>query len=97
MVDELAYIVAGELPAELGSLNVVEINVTDNYLIGPIPNSMFNISTLLMMGLSFNKFSGHLPSTMGLSLPNLELLHLADNKLSGVIPSSITNSSNLLL
>lgn len=45
MVDELAYIVAGELPAELGSLNVVEINVTDNYLIGPIPNSMFNIST----------------------------------------------------
>ncbi|CAI9786690.1 unnamed protein product [Fraxinus pennsylvanica] len=96
-VGELTYIVAGELPAELGNLNVVEINVADNHLMGPIPFSIFNISTLLMMGLSFNNFSGHLPSTMGLSLPNLELLHLADNRLSGVIPSSITNSSKLTI
>ncbi|KAL2513319.1 putative LRR receptor-like serine/threonine-protein kinase [Abeliophyllum distichum] len=87
----------GELPAELGNLNLVEINVFDNDLIGPIPFTMFNISTLLMLGLSNNQFSGHLPSTMGLSLPNLELLHLANNIFSGVIPSSITNSSKLTI
>ncbi|KAL0365833.1 UNVERIFIED_CONTAM: Receptor protein kinase-like protein ZAR1 [Sesamum radiatum] len=37
--------IVGELPAELGNLNLVEINVRNNVLTGAIPFSMFNIST----------------------------------------------------
>ncbi|KAL2538894.1 putative LRR receptor-like serine/threonine-protein kinase [Forsythia ovata] len=50
-----------------------------------------------MMELSANQFSGHLPSTIGLSLPNLEELYLGNNRLTGVIPSSITNASILTI
>ncbi|KAL2513234.1 putative leucine-rich repeat receptor-like protein kinase [Abeliophyllum distichum] len=50
-----------------------------------------------MMELSGNQFSGHLPSTIGLSLQNLEELYLGDNTLTGVIPSSITNASILTI
>ncbi|KAK2981357.1 hypothetical protein RJ640_013148 [Escallonia rubra] len=38
---------------------------------------------------------GHLPSSMGLGLPNLETLFLGRNELSGIIPSSISNSTRL--
>ncbi|KAL2513238.1 putative LRR receptor-like serine/threonine-protein kinase [Abeliophyllum distichum] len=57
--------------------------------------SMFNISTLEIMDVTANYFSGYLPSTMGFSLPNLQELYLSGNRLSGVIPSSITNASKL--
>ncbi|KAL9144750.1 hypothetical protein ABFS82_14G316300 [Erythranthe guttata] len=58
---------------------------------------MFNISTMEMMDFSTNQFSGQLPSTIGLSLPSLQLLYLHSNKLSGRIPSSISNISGLTL
>ncbi|KAL0369211.1 UNVERIFIED_CONTAM: putative LRR receptor-like serine/threonine-protein kinase [Sesamum calycinum] len=87
--------IRGELPAELGNLNLVQINVHNNVLSGAIPFSMFNISTVTMLELSANHFSGQLPSTFGLSLPNLLELYLSDNKLSGAIPSYITNASSL--
>ncbi|KAL7086289.1 hypothetical protein ACP275_14G330000 [Erythranthe tilingii] len=56
---------------------------------------MFNISTIQMMELSANQFSGQLPSAIELSLPNLQQLYLGRNKLSGLIPSFITNASSL--
>ncbi|KAL2538656.1 putative LRR receptor-like serine/threonine-protein kinase [Forsythia ovata] len=89
------YIVAGELPAELGNLNLLEFNVHRNGLSGSIPFSMFNISTLEIVDMDGNYFSGYLPSMMGFSLPDLEVLYLSGNRLSGVIPSSITNASKL--
>ncbi|KAL2538753.1 putative LRR receptor-like serine/threonine-protein kinase [Forsythia ovata] len=91
------YIVAGELPAELGNLNLVRFNIHSNRLSGSIPFSMFNLSTLEMVDVTTNYFSGYLPSTMGFSLPNLQRLYLGGNRLSGVIPSSITNASKLTI
>ncbi|KAL2513426.1 putative LRR receptor-like serine/threonine-protein kinase [Abeliophyllum distichum] len=69
--------VDGELPDELGNLKLEKVNVHNNSLFGTIPISMFNISTMKMMELSANQFSGHLPSTIELSLPNLEELNVA--------------------
>ncbi|KAL2514807.1 LRR receptor-like serine/threonine-protein kinase FLS2 [Forsythia ovata] len=83
----------GEFPAELGNLNLVEFSVHSNGLSGSIP--IFNISTLEIMDMAGNYFSGYLPSTMGFSFPNLQGLYLGGNRLSGVIPSSITNASKL--
>ncbi|KAL8482262.1 hypothetical protein ACS0TY_028424 [Phlomoides rotata] len=56
------------------------MDLQGNYLKGSIPSSIFNISTLEMLQVSFNQFEGTLPSTMGISLFNLEELHLSGNR-----------------
>ncbi|KAL8482266.1 hypothetical protein ACS0TY_028428 [Phlomoides rotata] len=58
------------IPGEIGSLSKLS----------SIPSSIFNISTLEMLQVSFNQFEGTLPSTMGISLFNLEELHLSGNR-----------------
>ncbi|KAM7515062.1 hypothetical protein LguiA_004645 [Lonicera macranthoides] len=85
----------GTLPSEVGKLNLEILNLGQNSLTGLIPFEIFNISTIIVIYLSFNHFSGHLPSSMGLWTPNLEGLYLSDNSLSGSIPSSISNASKL--
>nr|GLL44369.1 receptor kinase-like protein Xa21 [Ipomoea trifida] len=85
----------GGLPAELGRLKLEVIGLNGNSLSGFIPFEIFNISTLKSIDLTFNHFSGHLPSSFGLWLPKLEELYLGDNQLKGFIPSSISNASKL--
>ncbi|KAL8513179.1 hypothetical protein ACS0TY_019392 [Phlomoides rotata] len=68
-----------------------------NDLEGSIPSTIFNISTLEVLQLSFNQFEGTLPSSMGISLSNLEELSLNGNRFSGPIPSSIINASKLAI
>ncbi|KAG8364996.1 hypothetical protein BUALT_Bualt18G0057000 [Buddleja alternifolia] len=87
----------GELPPELRNLAYLKtFYVNNNALSGSISSFMFNISTLKIMSLASNHFSGSLPSTIdGLSLLNLEKLYLYDNRLSGAIPSYINNASKL--
>ncbi|KAL0323379.1 UNVERIFIED_CONTAM: putative LRR receptor-like serine/threonine-protein kinase [Sesamum angustifolium] len=62
----------------------------NNNFTGELPAEL-----VTMLELSANHFSGQLPSTFGLSLPNLLELYLSDNELSGAIPSYITNASSL--
>ncbi|XP_047960008.1 probable LRR receptor-like serine/threonine-protein kinase At3g47570 [Salvia hispanica] len=69
----------------------------NDFLHGTIPSSIFNISSLKVLSLQQNNFSGNLPPYMGLSLSNLQELYLYLNKLSGKIPSSITNASQLIV
>ncbi|KAH6812919.1 hypothetical protein C2S51_021937 [Perilla frutescens var. frutescens] len=72
--------------------------VRKNVLHGSIPASIFNISSLRILELSENQFSGSIPPTMGtVTLPNLENLYLHTNSFTGPIPISIANASNLNL
>ncbi|GAY66463.1 hypothetical protein CUMW_248970 [Citrus unshiu] len=70
-------------------------------LAGEIPTEMGNLKNLEYLALNSNNltaenhFTGHLPPTIGHSLPNMDWLSLAKNKLSGTIPNSITNASKL--
>ncbi|GAY67453.1 hypothetical protein CUMW_256590 [Citrus unshiu] len=70
-------------------------------LAGEIPTEMGNLQNLEYLALNSNNltaenhFTGHLPSTIGHSLPNMDWLSLAKNKLSGTIPNSITNAFKL--
>ncbi|KAG7959948.1 hypothetical protein I3843_10G095200 [Carya illinoinensis] len=57
----------------------------------PIPFKIFNSSTIQILFMEFNKFSGHLPSYMGLFLPNLKKIDLSNNSLSGIIPEALGN------
>ena len=87
---------AGELPQEIDILPKLEkFGVNNNSLNGSIPSSLFNISTMNVLSISLNEFSGTLPLDMRNSFTNLEILHLSQNRLSGPIPSSITNASKL--
>ncbi|XP_027170529.1 probable LRR receptor-like serine/threonine-protein kinase At3g47570 [Coffea eugenioides] len=53
------------------------------------------MSTLRLLGLTYNKLSGRLPSSMGYGLIKLEELSLYGNEFDGVIPASISNASKL--
>ncbi|CAK9151984.1 unnamed protein product, partial [Ilex paraguariensis] len=86
-----------ELPDEIGNLNLVSFVIRENSFTGLIPTKIFNSSTLKSLVLSNNDFSGYLPLSMGLWLPNLESLIVDNNKLTGIIPSSISNASKLTL
>lgn len=57
--------------------------------------SLFNISTMTFLELQANQFSGHLPSTMGQWLPNLQYFSTNINNLGGTIPKSLSNASML--
>ncbi|KAL8482012.1 hypothetical protein ACS0TY_028242 [Phlomoides rotata] len=90
--------IPSELPEELGNLGNLESFVgAYNILTGSIPSSIFNISTLLRLGLQQNQLSGTLPSITGLSLYSLQELYLHYNRLTGQIPTSITNISQLTI
>lgn len=65
-------------------------------LIGQIPEAIFNISSLNYIALTLNKFSGRIPTSAGLHLPNLLGLYLSGNELEGEIPLHITNASRLV-
>ncbi|CAA0809820.1 Probable LRR receptor-like serine/threonine-protein kinase [Striga hermonthica] len=87
---------SSSIPEELNKLAFLEaFHVGNNQLSGSIPPWIFNISTLKILNLSFNRFYGILPLSPELSLTNLIELHLSSNELNGEIPISITNASNL--
>ncbi|XP_038698419.1 receptor kinase-like protein Xa21 [Tripterygium wilfordii] len=87
----------GTIPLEVGHLqNLESLNVMSNYLPSIIPSSIFNISTLKVLSLTDNSFTGNLPPSTGhQTLPNLEEIFLWMNQLSGPIPNSISNASQL--
>ncbi|KAL5839325.1 hypothetical protein ACOSQ3_012032 [Xanthoceras sorbifolium] len=88
----------GSTPPEIGDLrNLVFLGLQYNSLTGLIPSVIFNISTIEVIALCTNRLSGHLPSSIGLRLPNLIELYLCGNELSGVIPNSISNVSQLIV
>ncbi|KAH9723307.1 protein kinase domain-containing protein [Citrus sinensis] len=76
-------------------INMKYLLLESNNLCGPIPPTIFNISSITIITLYENQLSGHLPSMTGHSLPNIGFLSLFKNKLIGTIPNSISNASKL--
>ncbi|KAK4577810.1 hypothetical protein RGQ29_028077 [Quercus rubra] len=75
----------------VGSLQIILIVSSPKGIIlfrltGLIPSAIFNSSKIEVISLYMNNFSGHLPSSIGHWLPNLEVLYLWDNILEGIIP-----------
>ncbi|XP_038991026.1 LRR receptor-like serine/threonine-protein kinase FLS2 [Hibiscus syriacus] len=102
----------GSLPVEIGNLSEIpeqvvnltlleQFDVTSNNLTGTIPREIGNLKNLGLLNLAANNIagplSGHLPSTMGLWLPNLEVLYLGGNHFVGPFPMSISNASQLAI
>ncbi|KAH0692673.1 hypothetical protein KY290_020798 [Solanum tuberosum] len=89
--------IVGRIPPELGKLsNLRQLSFDNNSnLIGQIPEAIFNISSLELIGFAFNNLSGRIQATTAIHLPNLKELFLGVNQLEGEIPLFITNASKL--
>ncbi|KAF7134549.1 hypothetical protein RHSIM_Rhsim08G0005000 [Rhododendron simsii] len=66
----------------------------NNYLTGPVPESLSNCSQLVSLDLSFNFLTGTIPSSLG-SLSKLKDLMLWLNQLEGEIPQELTYCRSL--
>ncbi|TKY66812.1 Receptor protein kinase HSL1 [Spatholobus suberectus] len=70
------------------------LDLSENALVGPIPDSLAGLAALRHLDLSGNNLSGDIPATLA-ALPRLETLNLVFNLLAGTIPSSLGNLTSL--
>ncbi len=77
---------------ESGHIDTMDL--TDNNLIGSIPQELGNLSNLQRVWLAGNQLSGNIPPELG-NLSNLYILDLSWNQLSSSIPQELGNLSNL--
>ncbi|MCL7025557.1 hypothetical protein MKW94_019255 [Papaver nudicaule] len=90
----------GVVPASLGSLpRLTKLNLGDNKLIsqGGINvklgffSSLINSSTLEVLALEMNQFTGELPNLSVNFTTNLQSITMGDNRIHGKLPTSIGN------
>jgi Leucine-rich repeat (LRR) protein len=67
---------------------IVSINLSDNNLVGEIPNEIVALTDLKELNLHKNSISGVIPFNLEY-LKELVVLDLSFNKLTGTIPSSV--------
>ncbi|KAK8278171.1 hypothetical protein V6Z11_D09G023900, partial [Gossypium hirsutum] len=73
---------------------MVDLDLSNNWFIGPIPSSVSNLTNLDSLFLQSNQLDGSIPKDIG-RLTNLVALNLSSNCLVGPIPSSVSNLTNL--
>ncbi|KAK9082070.1 hypothetical protein Syun_031469 [Stephania yunnanensis] len=77
--------IVDRLPSDIGRTflpNLRELFIGENHFFGPLPSSLFNISTLEMLELSRNGFTGKVPDNMG-NMQKLQVLSLSRNNQLG--------------
>jgi LRR receptor-like serine/threonine-protein kinase EFR len=77
----------GTIPVQLLSLPALSIvlNVSHNFLTGPLPPEVGNLKSLVALDLSYNKFSQEIPGQLKDCL-SLEGLYMQGNFFEGTIP-----------
>ncbi|KQK19388.1 hypothetical protein BRADI_1g47990v3 [Brachypodium distachyon] len=86
----------GRIPAELGNrmMQLQLLRLKNNSLIGPIPPSLANASSLYYLSLAINRFNGEIPPGLANAV-SLQFLDLSINRLNGELPLSLYNLSSL--
>ncbi|KAG5609230.1 hypothetical protein H5410_020511, partial [Solanum commersonii] len=102
-------LIKGTIPTSLGNISTLHtLNCRNNWilsnlrklsfdnnsnLIGQIPEAIFNISSLEVIGFSFNNLS---PTLKDFTWEMLKYLQVGNNPLNGVLPNSIGNLSSTI-
>ncbi|XP_068342227.1 probable LRR receptor-like serine/threonine-protein kinase At3g47570 [Pyrus communis] len=86
----------GSIPQKLMELSTLSISLdlSENYLTGPLPSNVGDLVHLTRLNVSNNKLSGEIPSTIS-SCTSLGGLYLDDNKFEGTIPQSLKDLKGL--
>lgn len=84
---------AGELPGDLPP-GLEELNLSLNNLVGTIPATLGNVTSLEIFFCVFNGLDGGIPGEFA-ALRELEILAVGGNRLSGGFPEAIMNMSAL--
>ncbi|KAL7164372.1 hypothetical protein ACSBR2_040309 [Camellia fascicularis] len=73
---------------------LISMDLSNNGIVGEIPEELMDLSGLLNLNLSGNHLKGRIPNNIG-NLTQLESLDLSRNKLFGPIPPSLSSLSYL--
>ncbi|TVU33168.1 hypothetical protein EJB05_24954 [Eragrostis curvula] len=84
----------GGIGPNITAINLLELDVSTNWLTDPIPETIGNLKNLKLLYLYFNKITGPVPASVGL-LPNLTDLRIFNNMLSGPLPPELGKHSPL--
>ncbi|PPR96454.1 hypothetical protein GOBAR_AA24218 [Gossypium barbadense] len=85
----------GKIPLSLGYKNLQVLNLRSNSMSGELPYTLQNSTSLIILDLSENYFSGGLPEWIGDKLSNLVVLSLRSNNFDGHIPHKICAGHSL--
>jgi len=85
---------SGNIPPQLGNMNLQFLSFSDNELTGTIPVELADNSQLRSLLLDYNQLSGAIPKELG-SLSNIFYLKLDHNQLSGSIPVELSQPTTL--
>ncbi|KAJ6828976.1 putative LRR receptor-like serine/threonine-protein kinase [Iris pallida] len=90
----------GSIAPDVGLLeHLRHLDLSDNFLNGTLPASLFNASSspppeLRLLSLANNEISGEIPDAFG-NATGLRLLNLSDNALTGRVPPSLSLAPNI--
>ena len=76
--------------------SIRQFTISNNRLSGDIPSLICNLSSVQVLDLSDNGFSGMLPECLGNMVDYLVILDLRNNNFSGRIPKVLQNSGSLV-
>ncbi|KAL2334712.1 hypothetical protein Fmac_015925 [Flemingia macrophylla] len=79
----------------VGLTKLVSLDLTGNYIQGPIPDGIQNLTLLQTLHLSENLFSSSIPDSL-YSLRQLKFLRLDENKLNESISNALGNLTSLI-
>ncbi|XP_075661366.1 receptor-like protein EIX2 [Castanea sativa] len=78
-----------------GLHNLVSLDLSYNWFLGPIPVHLQNLTSLRHLDLSYNAFNSSIPNWL-YSFSHLEFLNLGYNNLQGTISSAIGNLTSAI-
>jgi Leucine-rich repeat (LRR) protein len=84
--------ISGTIPSFDAAIGLEVLDLSNNKLVGPIPNITSDHVNLTTIDLSYNELSGEIPPAIG-NLPALDVLLLRNNNLSGPIPGNLGSSA----
>ncbi|RLN08546.1 receptor-like protein kinase HSL1 [Panicum miliaceum] len=95
---EVLYLYAnsftGVIGPEVTAFSLQQLDLSANWLTGPMPEAIGDMKNLTMLYLYYNNLTGPIPASIGL-LPNLVDIRLFNNRLSGPLPPELGKHSLL--
>nr|CAD1826145.1 unnamed protein product [Ananas comosus var. bracteatus] len=85
---------SGDIPFNIGFLQVATLSLQGNKFSGPIPSVIGLMQALAVLYLQGNKLTGPIPPELG-NMTRLHYLELNDNRLTGSIPPELGKLSDL--